>query len=51
MEEAIDITYQPFFESDGAVAGVLSISVEVTDSASGREQLQQETRNRCTGSS
>lgn len=44
MEEAtFDITYQPFFEADGAVAGVLSISVEVTDSASGREQLQQET--------
>lgn len=44
VEEAtFNITYQPFFESDGSVAGVLSISVEVTNSASEREQIQQKT--------
>ena len=40
-EGVFNVTYQPFFEADRTVAGVLSISVEVTDFVRERVSLQQ----------
>ncbi|HEX2093181.1 MAG TPA: PAS domain-containing protein [Longimicrobiaceae bacterium] len=43
-EGVFNVTYQPFFETDGRVAGVLSISVEVTDFVKERDRLRQASR-------
>lgn len=45
MEEAIfDIVYQPIFDVDGRVNGVLSMSIEVTTLATEQRRLDQRTR-------
>lgn len=35
-----DITYQPLFEADGSISGILTVSVETTDFAEARRRLE-----------
>lgn len=39
VKGTFDVTYQPLFEADGSVSGILSTSVETTAYARAREQL------------
>lgn len=40
VEGTFDVTYQPIFEADGTVSGVMSISVETTDYVAERRRLE-----------